>query len=83
MKVKTYEAEYDLVEFNQYISHDLDKPTYVVDFVIEYDDISFIEKDFENTFIIDTDNISYIFSDYKVNEYYKISNNLIRIICVK
>ena len=83
MKVKTYEAQYELREFNLYIDHSKEDAINVADLVIESNDLEFIEKEFNNTFVVDTDKLSYVFSDYELNECYKVGDNLIHIICVK
>ena len=44
MKVKTYEAQYELIEFNLYIDHSKEDAINVADLVIESDDLEFIEK---------------------------------------
>lgn len=85
MEVKTFEAQYELIEFNLYMdsSEDKDKITTIVDLVIKFDNIDFIKNELNNIFIVDNDNISYVLSEYKVKECYKIGDNLIRAICIK
>lgn len=85
MKAKTFEAQYELADFNLYMddSANNDEVITVVDFVVEDGNIDFIKKEFSNMFIIDTEKVSYLFADYELIECYKISENLIRVICVK
>lgn len=83
MKAKTFEAQYELVEFNHYMDHDKENPTDVVDFVVESNNIDFIEKEFDNLFVICTEKDSYVFSNYELIECYEVGGGLIRVICVK
>ena len=83
MKAKTFGAQYELVEFNHYIDHEKEKPVNVVDFVVESNNIDFIENEFAHLFVIDTGSSSYVFSDYELVECYSIGGGLIRVICVK
>jgi hypothetical protein len=85
MKAKTFEAQYELTDFNLYMdnSNDNNEVVTVVDFVVENDNLDFIEKEFNNIFIIETDKTTYLFSDYKLIECYSIGEGLIRVICVK
>ena len=85
MEAKTFESKYKLTDFNLYLRENIDRneTISVVDFVIESDNIDFIEKEFNNIFVINNDKIFYLFSDYKLEECYKIGDWLIRIICTK
>lgn len=83
MKAKTFEAQYELVEFNHYMDHNEENPTDVVDFVVESNNIDFIEKEFGNLFVICTEKDSYVFSNYELIECYEVGGGLIRVICVK
>lgn len=85
MKAKTFEAQYELADFNLYMdnSNDNNEVVTVVDFVVENDNLDFIEKEFSNIFIIETDKTTYLFSDYELIECYSIGEGLIRVICVK
>lgn len=83
MKAKTFEAQYELVEFNHYVDLNEEKPMEVVDIVIEFDNIDFIKKEFDNLFVIETDKDSYVFFDYELIECYEVGGGLIRVICVK
>lgn len=85
MKAKTFEAQYELADFNLYMdnSNDNNEVVTVVDFVVENDNLDFIKKEFNNIFIIETDKITYLFSDYELIECYSIGEGLIRVICVK
>ena len=83
MKVKTFEAQYELIEFNHYIDHSAEDPIYVLDIVVESNDIDFIKHELNNIFIINTGDDSYVFTNYELTECYEIGKNLIRVICVK
>lgn len=76
---------HNLTDFNLYMDNntDIDEVVTVVDFVVESNNIDFVKKEFNNMFIIDTEKVSYLFADYELIECYKISENLIRVICVK
>lgn len=83
MKVVTFGAQYELIEFNHYIDHESEETVSVLDIVIKSNTMDFIEKEFNNLFIIDTEKTSYVFSKYELTEYYEIGGGLVRIICVK
>lgn len=85
MKAKTFEAQYELTDFNLYIDDNNEKneTISVIDFVVESDNIDFVKSEFNNIFVVDTDKVSYLFSDYKISECYEVGENLIRVICIK
>lgn len=83
MKVKTFEAQYDLIEFNHYIDQDKEEPVSVVDLVVKCDNIEFVEKEFNMLFVVETEKLSYVFYDYELTECYSVGGGLIRVICVK
>ena len=83
MKVKTFEAEYELIEFNHYIDYNGEDTISVVDLVVESDNIEFIENEFNNIFVIEANELTYVFSGYEINECYEVGSKLIRVICVK
>lgn len=85
MEAKTFEAQYDLTDFNLYMDNntDIDEVVTVVDFVVESNNIDFVKKEFSNMFVIDTGKVSYLFANYELIECYEIGEGLIRVICVK
>lgn len=83
MKVKTFEAQYDLIEFNHYIDKDKEEPISVVDLVVKCDNIEFIEKEFNMLFVVEANKLNYVFYDYELTECYSVGGGLIRVICVK
>lgn len=85
MNVKTFEAQYELIEFNHYIGYDEEKgkTVGVVDIVVKCDNVDFIKKEFDSTFIVESEGLSYVFSDYSLSEYYELGGGLIQVICIK
>lgn len=85
MKAKTFEDQYNVIDFNLYLDNieDEKETISVVDFVLESDDIDFIKNEFNNIFMIEGDKLSYLFSGYELTECYKVGDGLIRVICVK
>ena len=85
MEAKTFEAQYNLTDFNLYMDNntDIDEVVIVVDFVVESNNIDFVKKEFSNMFVIDTGKVSYLFANYELIECYEIGKDLIRVICVK
>jgi hypothetical protein len=83
MKAKTFGAQYELVEFNHYVDSGKEKPINVVDFVVESDNIEFIENEFSHLFVIETGETLHVFNDYELTECYEVGGGLIRVICVK
>lgn len=82
MHIKTFGAEYDLVEFNFYIDHENNSAS-VLDVVVETDDVDLIAQELSNLFVIEAENTHYVFSNYKPIEYYEVGGGLVRVICVK
>lgn len=82
MKVKTFEAQYELVEFNHYMDYN-NNSSNVLDLVVECDNVDFIKQEFDNIFIIDTGQDHYVFSDYSLTECYEVGSGLVRVVCVK
>lgn len=83
MNIKTFEAEYDLIEFNHYIDKSNDKIIHVLDMVVKTEEIDYIKEELSNIFIVDADKNSYVFSDYELIECYNIGAGLVQIICAK
>ena len=82
MNIKTFEAQYELIEFNHYTDCS-DNPVDVLDFVIKSNDIDFIQDELEEIFVVNMDKNSYVFSEYEPIECYDIGGGLTRAICVK
>lgn len=83
MTVKTFKAEYELVEFNHYIDHSHDEPVSVIDLVIRTNDIDYLIDELGSLFAIETDKHSYVFSGYGLSEYYEVGEGLVKIVCIK
>ena len=85
MKAKTFEAQYELIEFDLYMDSDNSRKETIsiVELVIKSNDIDFVKEEFNNTFIVEAENLSYVFSGYKLTECYEIGSGLIRAICIK
>ena len=84
MNLKTFNSEYNVVEFHHYINHIDDRNTNVnvVELLLECPIDEFNESDLESIFIIEEDSKTHVFSWYKVDEYYE-DNGYLKVILVK
>jgi len=82
MNLKTFNSEYNVVEFHHYINHIDDKVINLVELLIDCPIEEFVEDDFTSIFVIETDKQTHVFSWYTVDEYYE-ENGLLKIVLVK
>ena len=82
MNLKTFNSEYNVVEFHHYINHVGDKVVNLVELLIDCPIEEFVEDDFTSIFMIETDKHTYVFSWYAIDEYYE-ENGLLKIVLVK
>jgi len=82
MNLKTFNSEYNVVEFHHYINHVDDKVVNLVELLIDCPIEEFVEDDFTSIFMIETDKHTHVFSWYTVDEYYE-ENGLLKIVLVK
>ena len=82
MYINFLEAQYNLVEFDLFITQDEGECISVLELLIDYPIEEFEETMLEGTFLIETDKLTYVFSDFKINEFYD-ENGLTKVICVK
>jgi hypothetical protein len=84
MNLKTFNSEYNVVEFHHYINHIDDRSinVNVVELLLECPVDEFNENDLESIFIIEEDSKTHIFSWYKVDEYYE-ENGYLKVILMK
>lgn len=80
MKIKTFEAQYELIEFCHYIDRN---QISVLELSVNSSDINFLIDELSMIFVIEAEKQTYIFSGYEVSEYYEEDNGLTKIICVK
>ena len=83
MQIKTFKAEYELVEFSHYIDHSHDEPVSVIDLIVRTNDIDYLVDELGNLFAIETDRHSYVFSGYEISEYYEVGEGLVKVVCIK
>lgn len=84
MEIKTFKAEYRLVEFYHYIDCTISaNPISVIELLVDTSDIEFLKDELTNIFAIEAQQHTYIFSGYEVSEYYQTDDGLIKIICIK
>ena len=83
MKIKTFEARYELIEFHHYVDNSNPSTQIsVVELLIDTPDIEYLEKELSNLFAIETEKQTYMFSGYEVSECYE-DNGLIKVVCIK
>ena len=82
MYLKSFNSEYNVVEFHHYVNYVNDKVVNMVELLIDCPVDEFVEDDFTSIFMIETDKQTHVFSWYEVNEYYE-ENGLLKVILVK
>ncbi len=82
MYIKSFNSEYNLVEFHHYVNHVDDRVVNLVELVLDCTMDEFNEEDFTSIFIVETDTQTHVFSWYTVDEYYE-ENGLIKVMLVK
>lgn len=82
MYIKSFNSQYDLVEFHHYVNRVDDKIINLVELIINCSIEDFIEDDFTSIFVIEEEKQTHVFSWYKVDEYYE-ENGLLKVILVK
>ena len=83
MKVKTFKAQYELIEFDHYMDHSYEEPISVIDLLLKTNEIDYVKDELETLFAVETDKQSYVFSGYTVNECYEIEDGLVKVVCIK
>lgn len=82
MNIKTFNSQYDLVEFHHYINQVNDKTVNIVELLLNYPIDEFYESDFESIFVIEEEKQTHVFSWYEVDEFYE-EDGLLKVILVK
>ncbi len=82
MNLKSFNSEYNLMEYHHYVNHVDDKVVNLVELVIDCPIDKFVEDDFTSIFVIEAENQTHVFSWYKVDEYYE-ENGYLKVILVK
>lgn len=84
MEVKTFNSQYELLEFNHYIDNsNPDAQISVIELLLNTKDIEYLEGELSDIFAILTDKQAYVFSGYEVSECYEEDNGLIKVVCIK
>ena len=84
MEVKTFKAQYELLEFSHYIdSSNPDAQISVIELLLNTSDIEYLEGELSEIFAVSTDSHTYVFSGYEVSECYKEDNGLVKVVCIK
>lgn len=82
MNLKTFNSEYELIEYHHFVNHVGDRVVNLVELVIDCPIDDFVENDFNSIFLIETENQTHVFSWYKVDEYYE-ENGYLKVVLVK
>ena len=82
MNIKTFNSQYDLVEFHHYINQVDDKTVNIVELLLNCPVDEFFESDFESIFVIEEEKQTHIFSWYEVDEFYE-EDGLLKVILMK
>lgn len=84
MEIKTFKAEYRLVEFCHYIDcTNSTNQISVIELLVDTSDIEFLKDELTNIFAIETQQHTYVFSGYEISECYETDCGLIKVVCVK
>lgn len=82
MNIKTFNSQYDLVEFHHYINQVDDKTVNIVELLLNCPVDEFFESDLESIFVIEEEKQTHVFSWYEVDEFYE-EDGLLKVILVK
>ena len=82
MYIKSFNSQYELIEYHHYVNHVDDKVVNLVELIIDCPIEKFVEDDFTSIFIIETDHQTHVFSWYEVSEYYE-ENGYLKVVLVK
>ena len=82
MYIKSFNSQYELVEYHHYVNYADDKVVNLVELIINCPIEQFVEDDFTSIFIIETDHQTHVFSWYTIDEYYE-ENGYLKVILVK
>ena len=83
MKLKTFNGEYGLLEFNYHIDNSYRTTINILELLIETNEIDYVKEELNDSFIIEAEHYTYVFSDFKVEESYLVGDELLLIVCVK
>lgn len=83
MTVKTFKAQYELLEFDHYIDHSHEEPVSVVCLILRTDDIDYIKDELNDLFAVEDNRNAYIFSDYEIAECYELKKGIVKVVCIK
>lgn len=83
MIVKTFKAQYELLEFNHYIDHSHEEPVNVVDLILRTNDIDYVKDELNSLFAIEAGKQTYVFSGYEISECYELGKGLVKVVCIK
>ena len=82
MQIKSFNSQYDVIEYHHYVNHANDKVVNLVELILDCPIDQFYEDDFTSIFLIETDNQTHVFSWYSVDEYYE-ENGYLKVVLVK
>lgn len=82
MYIKSFNSQYELIEYHHYVNYVDDKVVNLVELIIDCPIEEFVEDDFTSIFIIETDHQTHVFSWYTIDEYYE-ENGLLKVVLVK
>lgn len=83
MIVKTFKAQYELLEFNHYIDHSHEEPVSVVDLILRTNDIDYVKDELNDLFAVEDNRNAYVFSGYDISECYELEDGIIKVVCIK
>lgn len=82
MKLKSFNAEYNVCEFHHYVNYVDGDTVSVVELLMDCPLEKFVEKDLTSIFVIEDEKQTYVFSWYKVDEFYEV-DELVKVVLVK
>lgn len=82
MTIKSYQSQYNLVEFHHYVNQVDDEIVNLVELLIDCPIEEFNEHDFTSIFVIEDGRQHYVFSWYEVDEFYE-EDGMVKIVLVK
>lgn len=82
MYLKVLNAQYNLAEFDLFVTEVNGKYISIVEMLIECPIEEFEEGVFKESFFINVGKSTYAFSNFGVNEFYEV-DNFVKLVCVK
>lgn len=82
MLLKTYNTNYNLIEFDLFVNEIDGECVSVIEMLIDCSVEDFEKNGLGNDFFIETERLTYVFSGFEINEFYE-EKGYVKVVCVK